>query len=509
MHHRSDWTIARGLCAGAAALLALAAGACSQNSQPVGADEREDRAPATADAQNTTAPDQQASATTYAAPSRTATTKTTTMAPSNRRSANAGERANLPGQNAHGADVPTPADQNSRQALSGLNEHDLFGGETPEDTAENLFQATFGREGSDFDPDVSRDGKWLVYASTQHRKTSDLYLKRVGGQTTTQLTNDSANDVMPSFSPDGKRVAFSSNRGGSWDVYIMGTNGGQPIQVTSEPSHELHPTWSPDGRTLAFSRLNPGSGKWELWTVDVASPGVSRFLAHGLLPEWSPSGDIIAFQKPRERGERFYSVWTLQFSNGEAQNPTEIASDPEFACVSPSWSPDGARLVYSAVANPGGPVVGGLGFQPTESQLWMVNIDGTGKTRLTEGSFVNVMPRWGGDGMVYFVSNRAGVENIWGLAPERAIQTASFDSESPAHAPASASAHPAPHGAQPSHQNPPASALFAPQAGQGTTAHAKPTPSPMSHEPASTPENAEHETASAPSGDGAQHDPHD
>ncbi len=67
---------------------------------------------------------------------------------------------------------------------------------------DNWAQATFTTEGSDFDPCISRDGKTLVFASTQHRPTSDIYAKSVDGRVVTQLTNDASDDVMPNISPD-------------------------------------------------------------------------------------------------------------------------------------------------------------------------------------------------------------------------------------------------------------------------------------------------------------------
>lgn len=505
MHQRSDDLLARRFGAVAAAALALLAGACSHSGQTASNTNATDNGVVADSEQNdtTTSNEGQASGSTASVKQsnakRTASRTKANGAESSGKT-NTSNASVSRNERTETSSAPSSGATAFGSSLPGLTEGDLGPAGSPDDTSENLFQATFGREGADFDPDISRDGKWLVFASTQHRATSDLYVKNINGQTVTQLTNDGANDVMPSFSPDGKRVAFTSNRSGSWDVYVMGSSGGQPIQLTSEPSHELHPTWSPDGRSLAFCRLNPGSGKWEIWTVDVASPGVTRFLAHGLLPEWNPVNDTIAFQKPRERGGRFYSVWTIQFNGGEATNPTEIAGDPEYACVSPTWSPDGERLVYAAVANPGGPIVGGLGFQPSESQLWMVNVDGTGKSRLTEGSFVNVMPRWGGDGRVYFVSNRAGVENIWGLTPERAIQTASFD---PSGATPGSDHNPGKHGV-----TMPAGHGTA-QGGHGTpakpsTAHAAPTKAPMTGDEASD----EHETASAPAGEDS-HDDHE
>ena len=98
---------------------------------------------------------------------------------------------------------------------------------SPLDSPDNLRQITFTSEGADFDPDIDPTGTLLVYASTQHRATADLYLKRITGSALQQLTDDPANDVMPAFSPDGKRVAFASDRAGNWDIYLMDVAGGQ------------------------------------------------------------------------------------------------------------------------------------------------------------------------------------------------------------------------------------------------------------------------------------------
>ncbi len=78
----------------------------------------------------------------------------------------------------------------------------------------SLRQHSYPSEGSDFDPSMSRDGKRMIFASTRHSMTPNIYYKDVDGVAVVQLTTDPASDVQPCFSPDGRRVAFASDRTG-------------------------------------------------------------------------------------------------------------------------------------------------------------------------------------------------------------------------------------------------------------------------------------------------------
>ncbi|HRQ71969.1 MAG TPA: DPP IV N-terminal domain-containing protein [Phycisphaerales bacterium] len=286
----------------------------------------------------------------------------------------------------------------------------------------NASPFTEGQVGSDFDPSVSPDGRFVVFASTRHRETPDLFLKRVGGSVLTQLTDESSSEVMPAISPDGKRVAFVSDRNGSWDLYVMPVAGGRPVQLTRDSSPDLHPSWSPDGTRIVFCRQGRSSGRWELWVVDADNPSVSRYIGEGLLPKWCPTpgtgvsgADRIVYQRARERDQGAYGVWMMDFAGGEAGSPMHLVSLPDAACINPSWSPDGRHVVYSVVPTDG----------TTESgQLWMTNVEGSWRVALTGGAWRDHLPVWASDGRVYFVSNRTGTESIWSVDAGRVLASA-------------------------------------------------------------------------------------
>lgn len=295
------------------------------------------------------------------------------------------------------------------------------------DGSSNLAQVSFATEGACFDPTVDPTGEFVAFASTMHQQTSDIYIKARDGRTHTQLTTDPADDVMPSFSPTGKQIAFTSNRGGSWDIYVMSVNGGASVQITNDSDHELHPTWSPDGRMIAYCRYSSRSGVWEIWVVDLESPGKKQFLEYGMFPQWSPdvAQNKILFQRARQRGSRFHSIWTIDYIRSEAVRPTEIVSAANAAVINPTWAPDGRRIAFVTVVEPETQP----GGHPNMSDVWIVNADGTNRTNLTNGQYANFQPTWGTDGTVYFVSNRSGVDNIWGVSTGRSFNAIGPESQ--------------------------------------------------------------------------------
>ncbi|MDX2132272.1 MAG: DPP IV N-terminal domain-containing protein [Planctomycetota bacterium] len=323
-------------------------------------------------------------------------------------------------------------DTSSHDTSSHAAGHGTSGAGAPDEPPSqvSVSRVSFAEEGADFDPSVSKDGTRLFFASTQHRATSDIYAKRVDSRVVTQLTNDPGDDEMPALSPDGEWVAFTSNRAGNWDIYVMPATGGQAMLITGEAEDEIAPSWSPDGSRLVFSRRGAGSGRWEMWAAEVANPTTPVFLGYGLFPKWCPAAgtgadgaDRILFQLSRERGRRGFGLWTIDFKEGVATHATEIAGSATRAFINPAWSTDGQWIVFAEIDAP----ADGQwrrAARPAGASLWMVRADGEGKVRLTSGKGVNLSPSWGASDRLFFVSDRAGSDNIWVMDLAPAIRAA-------------------------------------------------------------------------------------
>lgn len=281
-----------------------------------------------------------------------------------------------------------------------------------------LKQHTFVHEGADSDPTIDPTGRFLMFSSTRHSPNPDTYIKSVAGAAVTQLTSDPASDAQAVFSPNGKWVAFASDRAGNWDIWLVGIDGQQPVQITSGSSHDVHPTWSRDGKKIAYCSLPLQGGQWELWLAEATADAPKKFIGYGLFPEWSPVEDTLLYQRARERGGHWFSIWTVRLIDGEPRYPTEVAYSSDHAMILPTWSTDGKQIAYCAVESVPS-MAHGLRHPLQTADIWMVDADGRGRVRLTDGHSSNFAPVWSPEGRIFFTSDRSGYENVWSLIPIR------------------------------------------------------------------------------------------
>jgi Tol biopolymer transport system component len=282
----------------------------------------------------------------------------------------------------------------------------------------------------DSDPDVHIDGEGkahLVFASDSQAQPYHIFMKTAGGRGVTQLTFGRSNNRFPVWSPDGKMIAFCSDRTGSWDIWIIPDvsrpHALWPVTKT-DYQDEIAPSWSRDGKKLVYSARDKAmGGAWMMWISDLDN-GLFMQLGEGLFPKWTPPGadeDMIVFQKPRRRDARLYGIWMVD-PDGNA--PREIVADHEWAAINPTWSPNGKWIAFSTVMRSH---VAILEHRITEADdIWYIRADGSGvEVQLTERETPEWMPSWGDDGRIYFVSKRAAetragraiAQNIWSLEP--------------------------------------------------------------------------------------------
>jgi TolB protein len=152
------------------------------------------------------------------------------------------------------------------------------------------------RLGSSFSPAWSPDGRTIVFSSSGRTpENPELYSIRPDGSGLRRLTRTAGgvdqlgDDGMPSWSPDGRRIAFTSNRTGDGEVWTMAPTGRDQRRLLGFPRRDdWWPRYSPDGSTLAFARLT--TGRSDLYLADATGRNVRLLLQNGAEPSWRASG---------------------------------------------------------------------------------------------------------------------------------------------------------------------------------------------------------------------------
>ena len=102
---------------------------------------------------------------------------------------------------------------------------------------------------------------------------AQIFVMRSDGGGVARISDGTASDNDPAWSPDGTRIAFESSRTGDGDIYVMNTNGTGVTKVTGSGAEEAQPTWSPDGTTIAYARCTTGCS---IWSIHVDGTNATR-----------------------------------------------------------------------------------------------------------------------------------------------------------------------------------------------------------------------------------------
>jgi Tol biopolymer transport system component len=242
------------------------------------------------------------------------------------------------------------------------------------------------------------DGSHLVFSRSVNGNY-DIYMAKADGSNIKRLTTDTAYDLVPSFSPDGKKIVFESNRTGIYQIFSMDTNGEQQTQLTFSGAGTTNygGKYSPDGKSIAFasSRDNDTSVhiKYnDIYLMNTDGSNVKR-LTTNMNNEagraWSPDGKRMVFSAVID------SVAQLFVMNADGTNQTQITHSkgnphpfspgalfPVFRGeVTPSWSPDGKRIAFAS-------------DRDLDYQIYTINPDGTNPKQITKTKGYQLSTGW-------------------------------------------------------------------------------------------------------------------
>ena len=209
--------------------------------------------------------------------------------------------------------------------------------------------------------DVSPDGSRIVTDVL-----GDIYVLPVAGGEAVRLTSGMGVDTQPTFSPDGQRIAFVSDRSGAESLWVAAADGSQARQLSfGEDDILASPEWSADGKTIFVSRYLPPYSAYELWRFEADSPAKGRLLVSAeadgsiksSLGAWpTPDGQAVLFARAAERlGEKLpaWSIVRRDLATGEETVQVKAPASPRTDLIlgsffRPVLSPDGKLLAYGS-----------------------------------------------------------------------------------------------------------------------------------------------------------------
>src|SRR6186713_1396715 len=228
----------------------------------------------------------------------------------------------------------------------------LFSHQSPGGSAQSSSSVTV-REGTSMSVTISPDRRTLAIDLQ-----GSIWTLPAAGGVARQVT-DAYNDARhPTFSPDGRTIAFQGYRAGGYDIWAISPDGAIQRQLTSGPFDDREPAWSHDGTRVAFSsdrgpsisagQVNAGSSNYNLWVLEVATRTLTQITsdrADDFMPTWSPDDREIAFISTRAGGQ---TIWTVNLATGAERR----FSVDGVRADAPSWGP-GGQIVYHSTAGNG------------------------------------------------------------------------------------------------------------------------------------------------------------
>ncbi|MGH9907279.1 MAG: hypothetical protein ACRD8U_17055 [Pyrinomonadaceae bacterium] len=249
----------------------------------------------------------------------------------------------------------------------------------------------------------SADGKKTAYSLVRRSESiSSISLRPQSataiGPPVALVDNSGERNAFPSFSPDGKRIAFTTcNASDSGcNIWLINTDGSNQTQLTTNENRQFSPNWFPDMTQIAYT--SDQSGHFAYWSINLETRREKMLLD---LPEGidyahlSPDGRQIVFNSTR--GGHAINVWTAALAGGE---PKQLTFDKELMGF-PVWSPDGKLIAFQAKRG-------------DDTHVMVIPSEGGTPTQLTFANGQSWVYDWSPDGdKILFAGSRDGLWNVW------------------------------------------------------------------------------------------------
>jgi len=239
----------------------------------------------------------------------------------------------------------------------------------------------------------SGSGKLAFSAQKTADDQYEIYSYDLATKSETQLTKNGFADIAPSWSPDGKNIAFASVVDGTYQLFSINAEGKNSTRlIRSSGVDDTQPAWMPGADSAKLAYQSNGNGDFDICILDLISgfhKPITNSDAQETQPAWSPDGKRITFVSNQDGDFEIFIM------DADGRNPVQITKNKAYDST-PVWSPDGKQIAFISKRDP-----------DQNFQLFLINADGSKETQLTKSEFTNHSPAWSPDGKYLAFVNEA------------------------------------------------------------------------------------------------------